>query len=304
MYKYVDIEKYPSPENESMLNCDTDIIEVSEKVDAGNFSLFMDETGLIHECSRNRDLTTDKDDKTFIKHRIEMRKLLKDKLHPDYIYYMEIMQRHTINYGEKVSPVIGYDIRVKEGAFGKTPMFLQPEQREKEFDRIGIPNVHVLFRGTVKEFKEKNINDFLKDSAYYDGQKEGVVIKNYGRCNTWGRQMFGKIVNIRFKETNHAKFGTLIKKDTSDTQKIFDTTVTDARIEKAFNKLVNEGGQELGMKLMQFLPMDVVADVFKEESRTILKAKVFYPDSFKDMVAKQCVKFLNGKMMEKAKLGM
>ena len=81
-------------------------------------------------------------------------------------------------------------------------------------------------------FKLLNIDDFLKGSAYYDGDKEGFVLKNYGRCNVWGRQMFAKVVAERFKESNHAKFGTLIKRDTSDTQKLFDETVTDARIEK------------------------------------------------------------------------
>jgi hypothetical protein len=303
MISYCDIERIGTPENEGMFSINEDIIEITEKVDGGNGSIFLDESGLIHECSRHRDLTAEIDnEKTFINQRKALRAMLKDKLNPEYIYYFEWMQKHTINYCDKVPAVIGYDIRVKEGAFGKPPMFLQPEEREREFDRVGIPKINVLFRGTVKEFKEKTIDEFLKGSAYYDGDREGIVIKNYGRCNVYGRQMFGKIVNERFKETNHAKFGTLIKRDTSDTQKLFDATVTDARVEKALNKLLNEGGQLLEMKLMQFLPMAIVDDVFKEESRLICKAKVFYPDVFKKLVAEKCVMIIQNKMKEKAGL--
>lgn len=302
MYKYCDIERLGTPENEGMLSINEDIIEISEKVDGGNGSIFLHEDGTIHECSRNRDLTAEQDnEKTFGEQRKWLREHIKDKLNPDYVYYFEWMQKHTIDYGKEIPGVIGYDIRVKEGAFGKPPMFLQPEQREREFNRIGLPTIKCLFNGTVKEFKALNVNDFLKGSAYYDGDREGIVIKNYGRCNVYGRQMFGKIVNKRFKETNHAKFGTLIKRDISDTQKLFDATVTDARIEKVLNKLLNEGGQLLEMKLMQFLPMAIVDDIFKEESRLICKSKVFYPDIFKKLVAQKCViliqeKLLNGRI--------
>lgn len=302
MYKYPKIERIGTPENDSMFNVGEDIVEISEKIDGGQGSIFLDEQDVVHECSHCRDLTAEGDnEKTFINQRKWLREHLIDKLNPDYVYYFEWCQKHTINYGTEMPGVIGYDIKVKEGAFGKQPMFLQPEQREKEFERIGIPRVHVLFRGTVKDFKEKNIDDFLQGSAYYDGQKEGIVCKNYGRCNTHGRQMFGKIVNEKFKETNHAKFGTLIKRDTSDTQRLFEEIITDARIEKQINKLINEGNQELSMKLMQILPVAIIEDAFKEEIRAVLKTKTIYPDEIKKLTARKCVEILKKKIMENIK---
>ena len=71
------------------------------------------------------------------------------------------MQKHTINYGKDIPPFIGLDILPKEGAFGKPPLFLGRTAKEKEFKRIGIPVVPLIWRGTVKEFKKLNIDDLL-----------------------------------------------------------------------------------------------------------------------------------------------
>jgi hypothetical protein len=125
------------------------------------------------------------------------------------------------------------------------------------------------------------------------------VIKNYKRCNVWGRQIFGKFVNTDFKEVNHAVFGS-VKKDTSDTMKVVETCFTPARIRKMINKLVIEGGQPLTLGLMSVLPVAVIKDVFKEETDWLTKnCKTLHIDTLKQKVAKLCLEELNRAIYEK-----
>lgn len=298
MYKYIDIERLGHEENVEILNYDEDEIVVEEKLDGGNGSFFLADDGIIHYCSRNRDLTAEKDnDKTFIEQRLWLEKKLEHKkLNSELIYYGEWMQKHTINYGENIEKFILFDIRTKEGAFGKHPMFLTRKAKEKIAKELDLPLIKLLWSGKVKDFKKLSFNDLLTGSAYYNGDKEGIVIKSYRRTNVWGRQLFAKIVNEKFKEVNHAKFGTLIKNDNSDTQKILDTFFTSARIEKNINKLVYEYNRSLDRTLMQFLPMMVIEDVFKEETKAIMRYKTLNLSSLKKCVAQSCLKILDNKI--------
>jgi len=68
MLKYVDIERLGTEENESIFAYPDDELIIEEKIDGGNASFFI-ENGLIHMCSRSRDLVSDRDEKTFSKER-------------------------------------------------------------------------------------------------------------------------------------------------------------------------------------------------------------------------------------------
>jgi len=128
--------------------------------------------------------------------------------------------------------------------------------------------------------------------------KEGIVIKNYGRMNQWGRQLFAKIVREDFKETNRAVFGS-VKQDTSDTKKIAEAYATEARIRKRALSLINEGGHKLDRGLMRFLPVAVVQDIFKEETDEICKQfKNINLPTLKQSVAKKCLNIIDKMMVE------
>ena len=299
-FKYPKIERLGSDENKDILLFDEDIVVVEEKVDGGNGAFWLSEDGTVFEQSRNRNLITDEDEKTFCKQRGFLREKLKEKeLNPDYIYYLEWMQRHTICY-ITAPDVIGFDIMLKHSMNNETGLFLGRETKEKEFERLGIENIPLLFHGTVKELKKKEIETLIVKSKYYDGLVEGIVIKNYVRKNFYGRQLFAKLVRGEFKECNKAVFGNVRNKN-SDTARIYEEYFTIARIKKMMNYLTIEEGLPLELSLMAHLPTRVIKDVLKEEFSGIYEKYKFIDfKELKNRVMKVCLAEIREAMTKRA----
>lgn len=302
--KYVDVERLNTPENSTMFDHPDDEVIIETKVDGGNGQFWI-EDGMLHLGSRNRDMTVERDEKAFANQQKWLQSHLSTRLHlinPNYRFFIEWMARHTIYYGDKIPPVIGLDILPIEGAFGRKPLFLGRKAKEEEFAKLEIPCVALKGIFKVKELNDELYKKLTESSVYYSGKDEGCVVKNYGRTNVWGRQMFAKIVLDEFKETNRAVFGSA-KKDTSDTIKIVESYCTPARVRKRILALTTEGGQSLDRKLMHLLPTAVCQDIFKEETTAILKN---YKDmSFsvlKQLVAKRCLMELDAMIVEKMKV--
>lgn len=305
--KYPEIERLGSEGNKDILAFNHDTVVIEEKVDGGNGSFWVEDDETIHFGSRNRDITLENDKKIFAAQQVYLSQILMEnelqgiKLNPDYIYYIEWMQKHTIGY-TKVPQVIGLDIRMKhannEEGFG---MFIGRESREQEFDRLGIENTPLVWKGTVEELKKLNIADLVPDSKYYDGKAEGIVIKNYCRKNNHHNcQLYAKVVRDEFKENNKAVFGGVRQKNT-DTNRIIQEFATDARIRKAIHKHVNEEGMELNLKLMHKVPTYVIKDILKEEFNNIFDKYHFI--DFKEMkqkVSKRCLIVINEELEKDA----
>lgn len=303
--KYPDIERLGSEDNKEIIKFGEDTLVIEEKVDGGNGSFWLEPEDkrfdTLHFGSRNRDLTSDEDKKTFAKQQIELKdQLLDKKLNPDYVYYIEWMAKHTINY-TSAPDVIGLDIRLKHQAnaegFG---MFLGRDSREKEFERLGIENVPIVWRGTVQELKKLNVIELIPKSKYYDGKAEGIVIKNYCRKHPAGNhQLYAKIVTDEFKENNKAVFGGIRQKN-SDTSKIIGEFCTDARIRKAILKFVHEDGEELSLKLMHKVPTYVIKDILKEEFNGIFEKYKFIDfQEMKQKISKLCLRVLREEIEKK-----
>jgi hypothetical protein len=289
--KYIDIERLGNPENDGIFkNVDDDIV-IEEKVDGGNGCIWV-EDGVLHIASRNRDLTKEKDEKAFAKTQKYLHSMFAGKvdiLNPDWFYYIEHMVQHTIRYGDKIPLVIGLDIKPKFGAFGKSPLFIGIKAKRDEFERVGIKPVHLSGVHKAKDINDELINSYMVKSVYYEGKPEGVVLKNYGRMNMFGRQMFAKVVLDEFKEQNRAVFGG-IKKDNSDTIKLCDEFVNQVRIRKKILYLTTQENLPLSRSLMHKLPIMVCEDVLKEEYSMIIKNyKDLNIGSMKQIVAKKCL---------------
>ena len=304
--KYPDIERLGHDDNREILMFSDDMLFIEEKVDGGNGSFWLEEDGSIHFGSRGRDLTLENDTKIFAMYQSWLRAHLKKleeegiKINPDYFYYIEWMQKHTISY-INIPNVIGFDIRLKravnEEGFG---LFLGREAREQEFNRLRIENVPLIWKGKVKELKKLAIRELIPKSKYYDGWAEGIVIKNYSRKAREGNhQLYAKLVRDEFKEDNRAVFGN-IKDKNSDTSKIIEQFCTDARIRKAVLKFIDEG-EKLELKLMAKVPSYVIKDILKEEFSTIYDTYKFV--DFKEMkqkIPKLCLKVISEMMEERA----
>lgn len=308
--KYPSIERLGHEDNLEILQHDQDTIVIEEKVDGGNGSFWL-EGNDIHFGSRNRDLTLENDQKAFAVQQIELSKhlhSLKDAgicLNKDYIYYIEWMALHTIRYTDAPF-VIGIDIRQKRnmdlGAEG-SGLFLGRELREKEFERLKIECVPLIWRGTVKELKKLNIQDLIPLSKYYNGKAEGLVIKNYQRkSRTGNHQLYAKIVREEFKEENKAVFGGLRNKE-SETKKIVEKYCTEARIRKAVFKFTNEDNYALDRNLMKVIPSYVIKDILKEEFNEIYAEFKFLDfREMKQLVPKICLRVIDQLMTERASI--
>jgi len=306
--KYPDIKRLGDDDNRELLMYGEDTLVIEEKVDGGNGSFWIEEDGIIHFGSRNRDLTIENDDKAFARQQIQLKEHLENlkkkkiKLNPDYIYYFEWMAKHTITY-TSAPFVIGLDIRMKRAMnvddFG---FFLGRDARSHEFDRLKLENVPLIWRGKVSKLKKLNIRELIQKSKYYDGCAEGIVIKNYCRKSRAGNhQLYAKLVRDEFKEDNKAVFGS-VRQTTSDTKKIIEEFITDARIKKAVLKFVKEESMPLNLKLMQKVPTYVIKDVLKEEFSMIYdKYKFIDFKEMKKIVPSMCLRIISEMMEEKAK---
>lgn len=298
--KYPKIESLGNDANRDIFLYPEDQIVIEEKVDGGNGSFWL-ENDVIHYGSRNRDLTSEEDIKTFQKQRNYIMGILADKkLNPDYFYYVEWMTKHTINY-TGAPDAIGIDIRIRHSAneegFG---LFLGKEIREAEFKRLGIANVNCVWTGQARDLRQIKLEDLVGKSAYYDGFMEGIVIKNYVRKATIGNhQIYAKIVRKEFKECNKTVFGNIRQKN-SDTMKIVEEFCTNARIKKIIHKCVNEDNLPLDLKLMSKVPTGTIKDILEEEFGNIFKNYGFI--NFKEMkqlVAKNCLRVIREMMEDK-----
>ena len=297
--KYPDICRLGDEDNKDILAFSEDTLVIEEKVDGGNGSFWLEDDG-IHFGSRNRDLTLENDIKMFAELQKQLRELLKDKkLNPDYIFYIEWMQKHTISY-TKAPFVIGFDIRLKRSANTEgAGLFLGRDAREQEFNRLGIENVPLVWRGSVKDLKKESIRELIPKSKYFDGVAEGIVVKNYCRKHpVENHQLYAKLVRDPFKEDNKAVFGSVRNKD-SDTNKIIKEFCTDARIRKAVLHFIDEG-DKLELKLMAKVPHYVIKDIMKEEILTIIdKYKFIDLKEMKSKIPKMCLNVINIMMLEK-----
>lgn len=302
--KYPEIPRLGHEDVLEILQYGEDFIFVEAKVDGGNGSMWIDEKdGQVHFGSRNRDLTSDQDYKMFAGLQAKLREHLHIKemngiiLNPDYFYYFEWMAVHTIRY-TSAPFIIGLDIRLKRAMdsddFG---LFLSREGKEREFDRIGIEIVPLVWKGKVSDLKKLKVEELVPQSKYFNGLEEGIVIKNYSRMSKLGHhQLFAKVVREEFKEDNRAVFGSVKNKE-SDSDKIVNQFVTEARIKKQIHKLVDEEGKTLDRSLMQFLPSAVIKDVVKEEILFIYDTYSYI--NFKELkgrVPKLCLKVIDEMM--------
>jgi hypothetical protein len=300
--KFPKIFRLGSEDVRDFMTYGNDQIIIEEKVDGGNGSFWIDEDEAIHVASRNRDLTSEEDEKTFAKQRATLKEILKDKqelISKDYIYYIEWMAKHTISY-TKAPDIIGLDIRSKRSMVdGQHGLFLSRTAKEVEFEKLGIEVVPLVGVKTINEIFKEDVFAMIPQSKYYDGKAEGVVLKNYARKSTNGNyQLFAKVVAIEFKEKNKTVFGN-VKDKITDTDKVVNEYCTDGRIKKMIGKLINEEGHKLEMNLMKYLPSAVAKDILAEEITGIYEAYKWLDfKSFKGLVTKRCVIVLQKHMVE------
>lgn len=264
--EYPKIRYLGSSENQEMFIAPGTAV-IQAKVDGANFSFWV-EDNILHFGKHHGDLTDSEILKKSKKDGLKSWKGVapvmfawEDKpvlFNKNYIYYGESMQKHGIFYGEDMIGFIGYDV------FDIwTGRFLDWQEARDQFNLLGLPFIHVHGEFNVKKINITlgNLDKLFEKSTYYDGPDEGIVIKRYDQLNKYGRPLFAKIVNDKFKEDWRPPKQE--KTDISDEIKIANYYATPARIYKAIYDLRDEGA-EIDMPMMRTLYKDVVTDILEE----------------------------------------
>jgi hypothetical protein len=269
-HKYPKIVRFGEKETANLLENPDDIIYIEEKIDGANFRFMPTEDGRIIFGSRNQSIGDDSKAEESFKQKNNwsvcvnfILECLKDKdLSPytGFIFYGECCIPHSIKYDwDSIPPFLGFDIM-------KGDLFLDFDEKRRIYSELGLPVVPSFPAFTVDYIKNMTLSE--KDiplSEYGDGLRaEGIVLKNYKT------QTFLKFVSTKFKEVNKNAFGASKKFASDDDERLVATYCTNPRIDKQIFKLVDDG-QELNIKLMQFLPKLVWEDIVEEHSRDILQ---------------------------------
>lgn len=292
--KYPKIKRLGYPDTAAIWD---DKVVVEEKIDGANFRFMYDPDQEdpvqgIRWGTRNVDYTNVPQDswpKRFVRQWEWVIEHAEDiQKYAGYVFYAEAVLPHTIQYDwdKFPAPLLGFDVLSPDGTWVPYP------ENKKIFEDIGLPFVPVIGvleeRPTVEQFEE-----LVPKSQFYDGIAEGVVLKNYGNG------VFAKVLSEKFVETNRNIFGKSKKELSDETEKWFEYLFSPRRIEKVIQRLVDEEGRALDMRLMRDLIYTVMEDAIVEEGLELVrKAEVVDFKKIRKMLSKRCQNVLQRMMVE------
>lgn len=272
--KYMHLERYGNDEVDGIEQGTT---YVFPKLDGTNAQVWLNEDGTIGAGSRNRTLSIHNDNAGFMNWAITQ----------DNIFHF-LMNHPTITlYGEWLVP---HSLKTyRDDAWRKfyifdafdrdSETFLDYETMKVLLDRYDLDYlapIAIIRNGTREHFERclKNNVFLIKDGM---GVGEGIVIKNYGWTNKYGRGTFAKIVTNEFKEIHHREMGAPEIGGQTLEEKIVDQYVNQTLVDKTVAKIVVDKGlsnnnyEGFNSKDIPRLLQTVWHDLVTEELWDILK---------------------------------
>jgi len=282
--KYQHIERFG---NDEVQGIELGVCYIFPKIDGTNGSIWFQyvhdsERRIIREIaagSRNRQLSLENDNHGFMKYVIEndnIYKYLYD--HPDHRLYGEWLVPHSLKTYRNDAWRKFYVFDIVINVDNEKVEYIPYDTYQEELEKYGIDYIPCIAKITNPSYEQLinqlEHNTFLIQNG--KGSGEGIVIKNYGFHNKYGRQIWAKIVSSEFKEKHFRKMGPVNQEGKKMTeQEIVDNYCTEALIEKTYAKIVNECD---GWK-SQYIPRllnTVFHDLINEEIWNAIK-KMKYP---------------------------
>jgi RNA ligase len=280
MRKYESVTRFGKRGTGEIFNTG-ELIVVEEKLDGANASMTVVD-GTVQCFSRNTVLDAHNTLRGFYQYAQGLYSVLEE----GYIYYGEWLVPHTIKYPEEyLNHFYLFDIYDIE-----EDKYLSSRSVAEIGTRSGMYVVPKLSIGKFSSVGE--VMEFVGSSNLAESG-EGVVLKYW---NSEKREVV-KIVSDKFKESKGLPKQKVA--GTSDSLHEFvSATVTEPRIEKLLNKLVDEGKipEEYDLQdmpvILKSLGSSVYDDVMKEEAdvlENMLKKKIgkFAPPIVKQVIAKR-----------------
>lgn len=276
--KYQHLERFGTSEVEHI---ELGRVHVFPKIDGTNASVWLDREGELQAGSRKRHLSLDKDNAGFLAWAIEQENLLSYLVaNPTHRLYGEWLVPHSLKtYREDAwRDFYVFDVAVDKlpeqiTHEGDSPVeYLPYDQYEPLLKQHGvnyIPPLAIFNNTTYDQLVDQLAkNDFLIEDG--KGAGEGVVVKNYGWRNKYGRQTWAKLVTSEFKEKHRKKMGAAESGEKKLVeQEIAKEFVTKALCEKVVAKIENDEGFT-SRRIPQLLNT-VFYDVVREDTWSFIK---------------------------------
>ena len=260
--KYQHLERFGTAETQGI---DIGLCYVFPKIDGTNSQLWWN-NGL-QAGSRNRHLSIGSDNAGFYNWALSQEKFERFfKSHPELRLYGEWLVPHTLKTYNKTAWNNFYVFDVMKGE-----NYLHYENYKVILDEFEIEYIPPICKVENPSY-ERLINQLEKNGYLIEdgkGTGEGIVIKNYGYVNKFGRQTWAKIVKNEFK-AKHAKCDvTEIKESKIIEQEIVNKFVIDVLVNKEVAKIDLEVGWS--SKQIPRLLNTIFYCLVKEEMWNILK---------------------------------
>lgn len=239
------------------------------KIDGTNASVWIDDDGVIHAGSRNRELSLDNDNAGFMAAVVDDKNIAAFLMsYPHLRLYGEWLVPHSLKTYRDEAWRKFYVFDVYDG--GRPLHYEHYSQLLEEYGIEYLPPIAIgknLQYDDLIKLLPKNV--FLVQDG--EGYGEGIVIKNYEFENRHGRTIWAKIVTSEFKEKAHKEMGAPIVKGADVVEeKIVDKFCTKEMIGKAHAKIVNDEGAWTS-KMIPRLLGTVFYDLVREETWNFVK---------------------------------
>lgn len=281
MKKYKDIERLKDKYAPAFKSGEH--ITITEKIDGANASIVVNEDGTLTACSRRNELNQNNTLQGFYDFVQTLdASIVSAALTSRYILFGEWLVKHTIRYPEdKMKQFYVFDVFDTE-----TEQYMPWDFTKQIAEFIGLKTVPVFYDGPFISWE--HIYSFVgKTEMGGEPTGEGVVIKSQDRLDNKfsGTPEYVKIVAKEFSEVHQSKPQKEIdpakvaaKQAAED---LAATIVTARRVEKAIQKLVEDGivpedwdEKSLGV-IAKHLPRAVYNDCVKEEPETVAQIENF-----------------------------
>lgn len=140
--------------------------------------------------------------------------------------------------------------------------------KEKEAERLDFDVVPVIYQGMIAN--SEMIKGLLERESILGGVNiEGVVIKNYARRDLDGKVLMAKYVSEKFKEVMTGRMRNPKQSLEGYIQELAASYATEARWQKAIQKLTESGEIQNDPKDIGSLVKLIQVDVLEEEKETL-----------------------------------
>lgn len=270
-WKYMHLERLGTDETDGVLDGE---VYVFPKIDGTNASVWYDGKEICYG-SRNRELSLEQDNAGFMAWAKESPELTGYFYrYPEHRLFGEWLVPHSLKtyHPEAWRKFYIFDVGVPDGN-GEYEYIHYNDYSDslKMCDLEYVPPIAI-----IKNPNEENIFQILKKNFYLieDGKGigEGIVLKNYGFKNKYGRTTWAKIVTNEFKEKHYKEMGApLINGTTLDEERIIEKYVTEAFVRKEKAKIELQHGGDWNSKMIPELLGRVWHELIREETWNFVK---------------------------------